>query len=194
MCTGTVVGGKVQAETLNKCQLVGGVWRHQRCDSVNNLIVVDVFNRTSACQGTPRDTYRLPTGCLPTLGGNSNNEVCVSTNNLVQPYAVFGPGIVTMSTASNAVCGMAQQQDPSWQMSMAVSWQFQPLSTCIVPSDGSTPSMITDCSTSARTFSRSLYAGAQDCSGTPSSQETVALFGCAKDQNRLYTTEVCYSP
>jgi len=181
-CDGTATNGIIAGTTMNLCQANGNNVEMRRCDVDINQVVVTVFGGQT-CSGAVLDTYRLPIGCLPTESGTSSRELCLSAPDTNAPFALYGAGVVSASSGSEESC--------NGPITSTTSWTFQPLNTCIVPSDGGNPTMITSCSSSAGTMEVSTYEGASDCSGDATGTETVTLAPCAANENNMWANQVC---
>jgi len=168
---------------MNICNPIGGNDQMQRCDVDIGQVIVNVFAGGSSCSGSNIDTYRVPTGCLPSPNGASTRDLCMSVPSIDTPFQSYGAGVVTTYASSSDAC--------SGPITQTINWQFQPLNTCIIPTDGTAPTQITECSADDGTYQVSMYEGAADCSGEATSTDTQNLSSCGPGDNGLWSRQQC---
>lgn len=195
-CGGGAISGNIAGETLFECFPSGQNMQMKLCDQVSGDIIINTFPANSNCQGATINSYRVPTGCMPIESGiasmgNSTLQTCSINVMGSSPFHKFGAGVATIISPDSSTCSLSQSKDASWNIRLSKSWTYQPLNTCII-TDGKSPTMFTACSNADRTVTVNTYQNASDCSGTPSSTNTVMLFDCLAESDG-YSAEVCFN-
>jgi len=182
--------GEIRGNTLNTCIGTSPNFRMERCDPATGDIINENYADSTCPAGTAFESFRATAGCAsrPLIGNlvSSTMSTCMATNNVANPFQQqYGGGLLLATSRTQEIC--------DGPITQSEFWSLRPLNTCIIPLDGTSPFMITECSNEEHTFTmRSFATGGTDCSGRIERTATLPFSStCTQGDNGLWSNQNC---